>query len=244
MADKLTKDQLRELRREQWKQEAEKKSKDEKIKKYGIWSLIALVAIGVIFIFYKAVSAPSTPTSQLIQVPPVEASDIQTGPKNAKATLIEYSDFQCPTCGLYYPLVKQLTQAYKGRVNFVYRMFPLENVHKNAFVAGQAAYSAQLQGKFAQMEDQLFTKQSEWSDLPDPKQKFVEYAKQAGLDTAKFEADFDSDAVKKEVSRQRDGAISIGVQGTPTFFLNGKMLSNPQGYDDFKKLIDQALSSK
>lgn len=243
MADKLTKDELRELRREQWKQEAEKKSKEEKIKKYGIWFLITLVVLAIIFVFYKAVSAPSTPTSQLIQVPSVEKNDIQTGPKDAKATLIEYSDFQCPTCGLYYPFVKQLSQDYKGKVNFVYRMFPLENVHKNALASSQAGYAAQLQGKFAQMEDQLFTKQSEWSDLADPKQMFMEYAKQAGLDTAKFEADYDSDIVKNEVSRQRDSATSIGVQGTPTFFLNGKMLSNPQGYDDFKKLVDEALKN-
>jgi protein-disulfide isomerase len=241
VANKLTKDEMREQRRAEWKQEAEKKSKEEKIKKYGIWSVVALIVIAVGFVFYKAATTTSTPTNDLIKAPAVETRDIQTGPKDAKATLIEYSDFQCPTCALYYPLVKQLTDEYKGRINFVYRIFPLENVHPNAFASAQAAYAAHLQGKFWEMEDLLFTNQTKWAELADPKQTFVGYANQLKLDTAKFEADYDSDATKKEVSRQRDSATSSLVQGTPTFFLNGQLIDNPQGYDAFKKLIDEAL---
>jgi protein-disulfide isomerase len=243
MAEKLTKDEKRALRRAEWEQEEGKKEKEEKIKKYGILSLVVLVALAVGFIFYKAAVSSPTPANQSVNIPEASSEDIQTGPKDAKATLVEYSDFQCPACAINYPLVKQLSEEYKGKLNIIYRFFPLESAHPNAKISAQAAYAAHLQGKFWEMESLLFTNQNAWAGLPDPKQTFVEYAKQAGLDTAKFEADLMSEETIKVVETQRDSALSIGIQSTPSFFLNGEMIS-PQGYEDFKALVENALSSK
>jgi len=245
VAEKLTKDELRAQRRAEWEKKASKESRDAKFKKYGIWSIVAVVVIGVLFVFYKAaVSNPSSSLPQTVNIPPVTASDVQTGPKNAKVTLVEYSDFQCPTCGLYYPIVKQLESDFKDSVNFVYRFFPLVGVHQNAKISAQAAYAANLQGKFSEMEDKLFTNQKDWAESSDPMPIFEGYAKEIGLDLEKYNADLQADSTAKVMDDAYQNAVSSGIQGTPTFFLNGQPIQNPNGYDDFKNLLNSALSSK
>jgi protein-disulfide isomerase len=175
----------------------------------------------------------------------VEVTDEDTylGNKDAKVTLVEYSDFQCPACKAYEDIVKQLRESYSGEdLRIVYRHFPLRSRHPNADLAAQAAEAAGEEGKFWEMKDELFKNQAEWSQEKDPRGLFGAYAKSIGLDVAEFDEDLLSDDDSKErVEKDYQSGVALGVNSTPTFILNGVILKNPQNLDEFKKLIDAEL---
>jgi protein-disulfide isomerase len=136
-------------------------------------------------------------------------------------TLVEFSDFQCPACSAVQPMLTQLLTKYQGKVKFVYRYFPLVSIHKNAQMSAQAAEAAGLQGKFWEMHDKLFITQTAWEGIADPKEIFVGYARDLGLDTTKFATDLVSAPVVDEVNADSAAATRYNLQGTPTFFVNG-----------------------
>ncbi|MGH7246084.1 MAG: DsbA family protein, partial [Candidatus Levyibacteriota bacterium] len=196
----------------------------------GVWFLVAVT------------TTSNTPNTTITNVPAVSATDVTNGVKNAKVTLIEYGDFQCPACGAYYPLVKQLLTEFNGKILFVYRMFPLIQLHPNAFAGAQTAVAAANQGKFMEMQDLLYGNQADWVSLQDPTSKFNDYAQKLGLNMNQFQADFASQKTKDFINKEEDGGTAIGVNATPTFFINGKQIAqNPQSYDAFKQLIEKAL---
>jgi len=114
------------------------------------------------------------------------------GKQDSKVTLVEYSDFQCPACGAYYPIVEQVVEKYKDRVNFEYRQYPLATIHHNAFAAARASEAASKQGKFWEMYRLLFADQSAWENSGNAQSTFEGYARQLGLDRARFKTDFAS----------------------------------------------------
>ena len=175
----------------------------------------------------------------------VEVTDEDTylGNKDAKVTLVEYSDFQCPACKAYEDIIKQLRESYSGEdLRIVYRHFPLRSIHPNADLAAQAAEAAGEEGKFWEMKDLLFKNQAEWSQEKDPKGLFGAYAKSIGLDVAEFDEDLlPEDDSKERVEKDYQSGVALGVNSTPTFILNGVVLKNPQNLDEFKKLIDAEL---
>lgn len=163
------------------------------------------------------------------------------GSESAKAILVEYSDFQCPACRLYEPMLKQLEQDFGNELKIIYRHFPLAQIHKNALGAALASEAAGLQGKFWEMHDLLFANQDAWKDLTDAKRLFKSYAKTIGLDIPKFSADMESSAVLNSVKESYSSGVKLGLQGTPSFFLSGSKIDNPYNYDQFKNLIQQAV---
>lgn len=169
------------------------------------------------------------------------SDDWMRGNENAKAVLIEYSDFQCPACGSYYPLVKALHEEFGDSLLVVYRHFPLSQIHENAEPAARAAEAAGTQGKFWEMHDLLFERQKEWSGDWNAAGAFAAYAGALGLDTGRFINDFNSQEVKAEVARDYESGFRAGIAGTPTFFLNGKKIQNPRSYEEFKKVISESL---
>lgn len=171
----------------------------------------------------------------------VGVSDWIKGNDNTVATLIEYSDLQCPACGLYFPVVKRLQEEFGDRLRFVYRHFPLSQIHKNAEFAAEATEAAGLQGKFWEMHDLLFLQQEEWSS-GDAKKLFKDYAEILKLDLDKFEKDINSREVKNAVQSDYDGGVALKVNATPTFFLNGQKIANPRSYDEFHSIILGELS--
>lgn len=175
----------------------------------------------------------------------VEVTDEDTylGNKDAKVTLVEYSDFQCPACKAFEDIVKQLRESYSAEdLKIVYRHFPLRSIHPNADLAAQAAEAAGEEGKFWEMKDLLFKNQAEWSQEKDPKGLFGAYAKAIGLDVAEFDEDLlPEDDSKERVEKDYQSGVALGVNSTPTFILNGVVLKNPQNLDEFKKLIDAEL---
>lgn len=244
MEDKLTKNEKKELRKLEWQEKAKLEERNAKIKKYSIWAGAVTVIGLVIWGLFAIVTSPTTPTSQKVNIAPISAKDFTKGDPKAKITLVEYSDFQCPACAAYYPLVKQLLDEYKDKIYFTYRMFPLTNIHPNSHISAQAAYAAYKQNKFSEMEDLLFTNQKDWSPASDPRGIFMDYARQLKLDAKKFEGDMNSDEAKKYVNDSENQALSEGMNSTPTFILNGVKIKNPAGYEEFKKLIDNELNKK
>ena len=174
----------------------------------------------------------------------IAPTDWVEGSAQMPLTLVEYSDFQCPACGLYYPVLKQLRKEYATSTRFVYRNFPLPQ-HQNAKLAAYVAGAAGLQGKFFPMHDMIFEHQADWSDLDNAKASavFALYAKTLGLDLAKFTKDLQSGDVQQKVDQDRQSGEDFGVNSTPTFYLNGKKLANPAGYPAFKTLLDAELTS-
>ncbi|MET7947481.1 thioredoxin domain-containing protein [Micromonospora sp. NPDC005324] len=157
-------------------------------------------------------------------------------------TLVEFLDFECESCAAAYPAVKQILATYQGRITFVVRYFPIPS-HPNADLAARAAQAAANQGRFAEMYAQLFENQTSWSHREQPQtEAFLGYARTLGLDMPRFERDLDDPATATRVARDKTDGAAAGVQGTPTFFLNGRQLTDLRGQDDLVAAIDAALA--
>ena len=201
----------------------------------GFVVVLALIIWGLIAAMNKA-PANQNPAGTPA---PVTAADHIQGPVTAPVTLIEYSDFQCPACEAYYPLVTQVLASTTVPVRFVYRHFPLPQ-HANAIPAAVAAEAASVQGQFWGMYNLLFTNHADWTELSDPTSVFMGYASTLGFNTAQFKADLSSSTLRAIVQADNDEGISIGVDATPTFFVNGHAITNPQNNADFQALIQAA----
>lgn len=172
----------------------------------------------------------------------ISALDRITGPENARITLIEYSDFQCPACASYEPVVKQVLEKYPNDVRLVYRNFPLNQIHPNAYEAALAAEAAGKQGKFWEMHDLLFANQNAWVRLGSPLDTFRTYAAQLELNVEQFETDYRSADVRDKVAADQASGYAAGIDSTPTFYLNGAPLANPRGLEGFITAIDAELA--
>jgi protein-disulfide isomerase len=149
---------------------------------------------------------------------PVGSTDQVTGAAHAVATVVEYGDFECPNCKQAHPAVKLLLERFSGRLRFVWRHFPLEDVHPHALCAAQAAECAGGQGKFWEMYDLLFANQAHL------KLKDLEgYAGRLSLDMARYIAEMDDEVYLQRIREQVQGALDSGVRATPTFFINGRI---------------------
>lgn len=157
-----------------------------------------------------------------------EIADHVYGNANSKVVFVEYGDFQCPSCGGAYAQVKSATEAYKDKVAFIFRNFPLTTIHPNARAAAAAAEAAGLQGKYWEMHNMLYEGQSDWESLSGDQRTnvFVGYATQLKLDEAKFKTDLASSAVNSKISFDQALGNKIGVNATPTFYLNGSQINS------------------
>ena len=169
----------------------------------------------------------------------VSADDPSQGPASAPVTIVEYSDFQCPFCQRVMPTLKQIRSQYGDKVRLVWKDYPLTQVHPQAFVAAQAGNCAREQGKFWELHDQLFANQQALQ--PDNLKK---YAAAVGIDAAKFSACLDSAKYESQVQASMAKGSTLGVQSTPTVFINGRMVSGAQPIEVFQALIDEELARK
>jgi protein-disulfide isomerase len=167
------------------------------------------------------------------------------GNNNAPVTLIEYSDFQCPACASYYPLVKELHEEFGDNLKIVYRHYPLTQIHPYAQPAAHAAEAAGRQGKFWEMHDKLFDNQRGWASATATQvdETFLSYAEDLGLDLTQFENDMSASKTTDAVAADRAAGNRTGVRGTPTFVLQGEVIDNPQSYDQFRNLIIAAFNA-
>ena len=170
--------------------------------------------------------------------PAVSSKDHIQGDNNAQLELVEYGDYQCSYCGQAYPIIKAIQQTLGNNLKLVFRNFPLSEVHPNAENAAMAAEAAAMENKFWQMHDMLYENQAQL----DP-QDLISYAKKVGLDAAKFEKDSESNAVSEKVESDFESGVRSGVNGTPSFFINGeKYDGNWQEEGEFTQYLQSLLN--
>ncbi len=164
------------------------------------------------------------------------------GSPNATVTVEEFADFQCPTCAAVHSKMKEINSIYGNRIKFIYRSFPLTQIHKNSYDAATAAESAGMQGKYWDMQNQLFGNQQAWSNSSEARKLFSEYAQKIGLDVNKFETDMLGLATKSRVDLDIARGRALNITGTPTIFINGRPLAFEQ-FDvaPMRQVIDAEL---
>jgi protein-disulfide isomerase len=209
----------------------------------GIFALIAIVFLIAKGGYKKTEDTAERANTTQSSALEIRANDWVLGTSTAKVTIVEYLDFECEACGAYYPVTTKIKEEYKDDVRLVIRYFPLPG-HKNSRTAAHAVEAAGKQGKFFEMYNILFTKQSEWGEQQMANQdQFEKYALEAGVNIEQWKKDVISDEVKNRVEESYKEAVSLNLQGTPSFFLNGKRIQNPKGYESFKILIDEAIKN-
>lgn len=158
------------------------------------------------------------------------------GPTDAKVTIIEFSDFQCPYCQRANNTVSEILKAYPKDVKVAFKHLPLP-FHQNAMPAAKASLAAGEQGKFWEMHDSLFQNQTQLSD-----ELFIKEAQRLGLDVEKFKKDMASPEIEKQIKDDMDLAKKHGIEGTPGFFVNGVAVKGAYPIDHFKKIIDRWIA--
>ena len=149
--------------------------------------------------------------------PPVDSEDHVAGPYDAPLELVMYGDFQCPYCSAAQSIVRRVRERLDGRLKFVFRHFPLTEVHPDAQLAAEAAEAASAQGSFWEMHDALYANGGRLAEAD-----LIALADRIGLDRERFRADLDSGAARARVARDAEAARASGVTGTPAFFVNGE----------------------
>lgn len=214
-------------------------------KRFSIIIATLLIGFGGIFFLTKNNNQSDNSNSQNSKASKVtiEPTKFTVGAGNKKVTLIEYGDLQCPACGQYYPLVKQVKAKYGDDITFQFRHFPLVQIHKSAMIAHRAAQAAGNQGKFFEMHDMMYEQQQSWTNSSNSSEIFEGYAQQIGLDMERYKADTGSRATNDIINLDITEGQKIGANSTPTFVINGKKIENPRDLDGFYKLIDEAIKA-
>ncbi len=199
---------------------------------------VAIVAVSIIILGAvvvtgsKSQSPAGTPAGKPdAAILAVRADDHMRGNPDAKATLIEYGDFQCPACGQYESMLQRLLAEHGSEVQFIFRNFPLPQ-HQNAELMARAAEAADQQGKYFELHDVIYAKQAEWSSSVKARELIDGYAQDLGLDVGKFDADLFDQSVTDRITNDKQDAKALQLGGTPSFFLNGQVLPNPKSYDE------------
>ena len=163
----------------------------------------------------------------------VAATDHQTGNRNAAITLVEYGDYQCSHCGIAYPFIKRLLKDYDNQLLFVFRNFPLQEAHPQAMIAALAAEAAAKQDKFWEMHDMIYEHQADLSG-----NNLLVYAEALHLNVQQFGKDWKSSEILARVESDFESGLRSGVNGTPSFFINGSRLNT---YDESYESLAEAV---
>ena len=169
----------------------------------------------------------------------VSERDQKEGNESAILTLVEYGDYQCPHCGAAFPVIKKLQSHFKNDLLFVFRNFPLAEMHPFAMSAAVVAEACGLQNKFWPVHDVIFKYQHQLST-----QQLLKWAEEAGVDLNKLEKDMRSDIVTSKVESDFEGGIRSGVNGTPSFFINEQRYDGDYSFEHMKNALDNILQTK
>lgn len=220
--------------------------------------VIIAAALGAVLLFFFYLQRPQ---SRPATAPPAaSASPAATRPSapepgaepahaagnaNAPVTLEEFGDFECPPCGMLHPILKSMeTEFGPAKLRVIFREFPLVPTHVHALAAARAAEAAGLQGRFWEMHDMIYEHQKDWHESFDVRPIFEGYAKTIGLDVEQFKRDITSEIVERRIFLDGKRAHSLGVQGTPTVFLNGRELPfQSLAPEKLKELINSELAA-
>jgi protein-disulfide isomerase len=216
----------------------------------SFWVVVAVVVaifVGVNIKSNSGKTSVSATTDKYVNknILEVKPSDNVKGAGTKKVELVEYGDFQCPACKGYFPLVKQLESEFGDQIKVVYRHLPIDSAHPKARAAHRASVAAANQGKFWEMHDKLYETQDTWKNSGDVTKDFEAFATGLGIsDMEKFKTDVASELTNSIINTDSTSAKEVGAKSTPTFFLNGKLITNPADYASFKKLIEDEITAK
>ncbi len=182
------------------------------------------------------VKVPDTDKNESLSV---KDSDHILGNPNAKVAMIEYSDFECPFCSrLFKETLPRLKENFikSGKIKFIYRHFPLKSIHQNAQKAAEASECAGEQGKFWEYHDIVFERQGSLGIS-----SFKQWSQELGLNSASFDSCLDSGKYASRVDEDFNEGVTLGVNGTPATFINGKLISGAMPYEEFERIINEEL---
>ena len=189
-----------------------------------------VLVVGIVLVARVFDTPDSVATNETVG----DATHVEGNP-SSENTVVEFSDFQCPSCRAAYPELKRFVEAYKDQIRVVYRHFPLPQ-HQNSKPAAYAAEAASRQGKFWEAHDWLFDHQNEWAEATASAEYFYDkFGSDLGLEKEKFVIDYTSDEVRSAVQKDLEAANKLGANSTPTFFVNGKKQSGVMAFDDLVK---------
>lgn len=203
------------------------------------WVIIVGVFIFAAFMLYQVRDVFFAPSVELEELTITSLSSLDNTKGNGSILLIEYSDFQCPACRSYEPLLDRLVQEHGDKVTVAYRHFPLKSIHANAVAAARASEAAAMQDAFWPMHDILFERQEEWGNKAGVNRIFTEYAEEIGLDTEQFSQDLNSDYVRAVVEHEfLHATTTLQLRGTPSFFLDGRFIT----VRSYEELVSEVLA--
>jgi protein-disulfide isomerase len=197
----------------------------------------------VVFVAVGVFLSQQEPEPVSIKGYEIQESDHTLGNPDAKVEFIEYGDFQCPACAAQEPNIKKLMAENSDWIHFAYRHLPLKQIHPNAVAAGRASEAAANQGKFWEMKELLYSKQTEWATLPDPTSKFLEFSNSLSLDENRFVSDYNSGESRDRVEADYQTAVSLGLNSTPSFFVNGEQIQSPGTYEQLLQIMQNARAN-
>lgn len=220
-------------------------TRSPKKSKIIVWTLLAAIVVAAIVGYVlaqgnaKTAATGATATEgQVVR----ENSRVLSQAPNEKAVLVEFLDFECESCGAFYPVIEELRGEYAENITFVQRYFPLPG-HLNSMNAALAVESAALQGAYEPMYKKMFETQAQWGESADNKSAlFRTYAEDLGLDLAAYDASVADPATQDRIKLDIADGKALGVSGTPTFFLEGKMLA-VQSLEQFVAAIEEAAAN-
>jgi protein-disulfide isomerase len=226
------------------------------MKRYLPFAIIAIVFCSAIVVAALLLRAPKQPSSSQPGAttagnnapagPQPGAEPPRTkGEANAPVTIEEFGDLQCPPCAALHPALTRIEKDYGARVRVIFRHFPLTQMHPFALEAAQATEAAGEQGKFWEMHDWMYQQQQNWTNAPNARQMFLQQAQNLGLNLEKFRQDMNSAEIRQRIILDYKRGMSLGVLGTPTLFINGRIVPQEQMTDDgIRGLINSALAAK
>jgi len=208
----------------------------------NILKIVVTVVISFILLYLIYLLINKLTQTYFPEINVISRNDLIKWSPDKKNILVEYSDFQCPACKNFHDFLQEFESSSSAnysitqKVTLVFRHFPLYQIHPTSMDAAYAVQAAALQGRFWEMDDQLFGKQDVWSTSPNPRQNFINMANEIKLDIEKFKSDMDSKVVKDKVQADLTSGNKAGINSTPTFFLNGNKIELTT-LDEFKKLL-------
>jgi protein-disulfide isomerase len=204
-----------------------------------ILTAVLVVVVGGMIGLFIAFGGGGAPATKVTDAGKLTRSNSHTQ-GSGKVQIVEFGDYQCPSCGAAYPIIKQLQSENANDTSLIFRNFPLPQLHANALSAAEAAEAAGKQGKYFEMHDKLYSSQKDWSTLSNPLDTFVSYAKELGLDQDKFKQDIEAENYKSIIDTDIADGTALGVNATPTFYINGKKMDS----FDYPTLRDAIAAAK
>lgn len=226
------------------------------------WIVFGAIVVAVLggLIIFSRLNSPTIDVSSVDAQSIISASDQNGnigdhvfGVSDGKVLLIEYGDFQCPGCAGVHPTLKAISEEYEEKIGFIFRNFPLTTIHPNARAAAAAVEAAGLQGKYWEMHNMIFDNKASWENLTgnDRTNQFVSFAAGLGLDEDTFKNDLGSSNVNQKISFDQALGKKLGVDSTPTIYLNGEALDEETRQDlsqgegeKLRALIDEAIAEQ